>query len=387
MFVYDVATRQSTKVDVRDGKPFDNTVVGHYVYHVMWSPDGSELLFFRTNRRQNVMEVVAANPATGATRVVLREEWPTGWLNEDPRLVFLRDGRRFIWESQRNGWDNFYLYDLERQAHRTAHWTHVVRSRDDSSKSTRTRASCSTRPRDGDNHLKLQLHRVRLDGTGDRRLTDPAFHHSVGDVPHGCRAASRAIRPASAVRRRRRTGRYVIDVYQTHDTPPATRVDRRLKWQRSSLQLAPSDVTKFTALGLKNAEMFTYHRRRRQDRRFTGLIQFPSTFNPARKYPVLVSVYGGPEFANLTSRETFVTPSALAEYGFLVVNLDSRAAPGIGKRVLDAIYQKLGQTEIDDMAEGVKALEGRPYVDPTRVGIFGTSVRRLRRGDGTGAAS
>jgi dipeptidyl-peptidase-4 len=68
VFVYDVAARQSVRVDVRDGKPFDNNVVGHYVYHVMWSPDGSELLFFRTNRRQNVMEVVAANPVTGATR-------------------------------------------------------------------------------------------------------------------------------------------------------------------------------------------------------------------------------------------------------------------------------------------------------------------------------
>ena len=51
-----------------------------------------------------------------------------------------------------------------------------------------------------------------------------------------------------------------------------------------------------------------------------------------------------------------MTPSALAEYGFLVVNLDSRAAPGMGKRVLDALYLKLGQTEVDDMAEGVKAL-------------------------------
>ena len=89
LFVYDVATRQSTRIDVRDGKPFDDNVVGHYVYRVVWSPDGRELLFFRTNRRQNVMEVTAANPATGICRVILREEWPTGWLNDQPRLVFL----------------------------------------------------------------------------------------------------------------------------------------------------------------------------------------------------------------------------------------------------------------------------------------------------------
>src|SRR6185295_12115397 len=100
------------RIDVRDGKAFDNNVVGHYVYHVEWSRDSSELLFFRTNRRQNVMEVAAANPATGRCRVILREEWPTGWLISEPRMVFLSDGKRFIWESQRNGWDNFYLYDL-----------------------------------------------------------------------------------------------------------------------------------------------------------------------------------------------------------------------------------------------------------------------------------
>ena len=72
-------------------------------------------------------------------------------------------------------------------------------------------------------------------------------------------------------------------------------------------------------------------------------------------------------------RETFVAPNPLAEYGFLIVALDSRAVPGLGKRTLDAIYQKLGQTEIDDMTEGVKALSSRPYVDKRRVGIFGSS--------------
>ena len=97
------------------------------------------------------------------------------------------------------------------------------------------------------------------------------------------------------------------------------------------------------------------------------------TFDPAKKYPVLIPVYGGPASAGNTARESFVTPSAIAEYGFLVVNLDSRAAPGMGKRTLDSIYLKLGQVEIDDMAEGVKALWSRPYVDKARVGMYGTS--------------
>jgi dipeptidyl-peptidase-4 len=84
-------------------------------------------------------------------------------------------------------------------------------------------------------------------------------------------------------------------------------------------------------------------------------------------------VYGGPEFEAITARETFLQPSPLAEYGFLIVTLDSRAVPGLGKRALDGIYRKLGQADVDDIAEGVKALRNRSYVDKSRVGIYGTS--------------
>jgi dipeptidyl-peptidase-4 len=136
--------------------------------------------------------------------------------------------------------------------------------------------------------------------------------------------------------------------------------------------LAASDLATFDALGLKKAEMFTYLA---ADGKTTlrGLIQFPSNFDPAKKYPALLAVYGGPASGSNTARETFVTPTALTEYGFLVLNLDTRAAPGMGKRTLDSLYMKLGQTEIDDMAAGVKALWERPYFDKSRVGAYGTS--------------
>src|SRR5262249_44717726 len=146
---------------------------------VEWSRDGAELLFFRTNRRQNVMEIAAANPATGAVRVVLREEWLTGWLDSEPRMVFLADGKRFIWESQRNGWNNFYLYDLSGKliaplTTSTAFEASALVKVDEAQRVLFYTA------RDGDNPLKLQLHRVGLDGKGDVRLTDPAFHHTIG---------------------------------------------------------------------------------------------------------------------------------------------------------------------------------------------------------------
>jgi dipeptidyl-peptidase-4 len=104
-----------------------------------------------------------------------------------------------------------------------------------------------------------------------------------------------------------------------------------------------------------------------------GLIQFPSNFDGSKRYPTLVAVYGGPASSGNTARETFVAPNPLAEYGFLMVTLDSRAVPGLGKRSLDALYRKLGQVEVDDMTEGVKSLWNRAYFDKTRVGIYGTS--------------
>ena len=162
-----------------------------------------------------------------------------------------------------------------------------------------------------------------------------------------------------------------VDVYQTHDVPPATRlVDAQAG--KVVADVAASDMTRFDQLGLKKVEMFTYTAADGKTK-LHGLIHFPSNFDASRKYPVLVPVYGGPASGSNTARETFVVPSALTEYGFLVANLDSRSAPGRGKRTLDQIYLKLGQVEIDDMAAGVRALGSRAYVDPARVGIYGTS--------------
>jgi len=373
LFVYDVATRATTKIDVRNGKPFDNDVVGHYVYAVQWSPDGKELLFARTNRRQNVMEFTAANPATGVCRVILREEWPTGWLNESPSITFLKDGQRFIWASERNGWRNYYLYDLSGKliAPLTRYTTfeagNLVKIDEDA-------RVLFLMARDGDNYLKLQLHRVSLDGKTDVRVTDPAFHHTIG----GCMGGGRAGGPpaggfgggASACGISP-DNKFAVDVYQTHDAAPATRLVDAVTG-KTVAELAKPDLTKFDELKLKKAEMFTFTAADGKTP-LRGLISFPSNFDPSKKYPTIVAVYGGPASASNTARETFVQPNPMAEYGFLVVNLDSRAAPGMGKRTLDAIYLKLGQVEMDDMAEGIKALWNRPYFDRDRVGIQGTS--------------
>jgi dipeptidyl-peptidase-4 len=109
-----------------------------------------------------------------------------------------------------------------------------------------------------------------------------------------------------------------------------------------------------------------------EKRRCMASFTFHRTSIRVRKYPVLVSVYGGPAVTNSTS-ERFQVPSANTEYGFIVLNVEARTNPGMGRRYLDDVYLKLGQVEQDDMADGVKALWSRPYIDKDHVGIYGTS--------------
>jgi dipeptidyl-peptidase-4 len=345
LFVYDVASGTSTRMDVSDGRAFTNDVVGHYAYGVGWSPDGSEVMLNRANRRQNVTEFTACNPRSGACRVIVREEWPDSWVQNSPAMQYLDDGERFIWTSERTGWRNLYLYDLTGAllATLTDHEFEVANVVRVDEKA----GVVYYMARDGDNHMKLQLHRVGLDGSGDVRLTDPAFNHQVTVSPDGS---------------------HFVDVAQTHDEPPVTYL--RDSRGREVAELARSDLSGFDELGLQRVEMFTF-KAADGETELHGMLHKPSNFDPSRKYPVLVSVYAGP--GSNGARERFTLPNVLTEYGFLVVSMDSRSASGRGKRFMDAIYLKLGIVEVDDQAAGVRSLWDRPYVAPDRVGIFGTS--------------
>jgi dipeptidyl-peptidase-4 len=291
------------------------------------------------------MEFCAANPATGKTRVIVREEWPASWTENAPSLRYLEDGKRFIWTSERTGWKNFYLYELSGKllATLTQHEFEVgnIVEVDEASGQLYYMA------RSGDNYMKQQLHRVGLDGQGDVRLTDPILHHSVTLSPDK---------------------QHIIDVAQTHDQPAATRLlDAQGKLLK---ELAQADTTSFDELGLKRVELITFTAADGATE-LHGLLHFPSKFDPAKSYPLLVFVYAGP--GNNGAKETFATPSSLTEYGFLVASFDSRSAGGRGKRFLDAIYMRLGIVEVDDQAAGVKSLWDRPYLNHERVGIYGTS--------------
>ncbi len=354
LMVYDLETKKMIKLDTRDGKEFADGAVGTYLYGMQWSPDGSEFLFHSTNRKQDIMEWKAADPNTGKTRVIVREEWLPSFTRNTPELRFLEDGQRFIWASERTGFNNYYLYSLKDGliTPLTQHEFEVVRS----VKVDEKAGHFYYMARSGENHMKMQLHRVKLDGTKDTRLTDPAYNHSVSLSPDG---------------------KYFVDVAQTHDIPPFTNlVDRKGK---VVAEIAKSDVSKWEQLGLKKVEAFTFTAADGKTE-LHGLLHFPSNFDPNKKYPLLLANYGGP--ATNEFRETFTFPNPLTEYGFLVADIDGRNVRGRGKRLLDEIYGKMSVVEQDDFAEGIKSLYNRPYFDKDRVGVYGTSY-----GGTTAAAS
>lgn len=351
LFVYDIATKSTKKIDVH----FDGGVgpdIGTYVYQVRWSPDGSELLFNRTNRKQNIMEFCAANPRNGTCRVIIRERSNT-WVDNTPDLMYLEENRpgpkRFLWQSDRNGFNNWYLYDLSGKAYNP-----VTNGQFEAGRIVRVDLAAGLvyyMGRDGANPYKLQLHRVRLDGTEDHRLTDPNFNHAVNMSPDG---------------------KAFTDTQETIDTPPVTNL---MSIDGKVIQkLATSDMTKFAALNQKKAEIFTFTA---GDGLTTcyGTLYKPTDFDPSKKYPLIVSVYGGPDSGAMGfgSQERFGVAPSFVELGFLVASIDGRGTTGRGKAFKTPLYGKLGLPEIDDQAAGAKELTKRSYVDPARVGIFGTS--------------
>jgi dipeptidyl-peptidase-4 len=345
LWVYRPDTRTRVPVETRFGDPS----LGHYVYDVRWSPDGRELLFNRTDRKQKTMEMVAADPDTGRCRVVFREIEPASWTENSPPLRWLekRPGQpqRFLVLLERNGFRNIYLGDLSGTTPRpvTAHPFEVAQIE----RVDERAGLLYYTAHDGDNPYKLQLHRIGLDCQGEQRLTDPAFHHTVSLSPDG---------------------RYFLDQAETLDAPPVVTL---CEAQGKPLkEIMRNDLAKFEQLGLKRTERFVCKAADGVTDLYGTLLK-PSDFDRAKKYPVLVNVYAGPESSSFSER--FRMPDAASELGFLVFSLSGRGTVGRGQAFSRAVYGKLGIVEIDDQAAGIRTLAQRPYVDAGRVGITGTS--------------
>lgn len=339
LHVYEVESGRTMTLECG---PFDG--IGHYVYNVRFTPGGDRLLFSRTNRHQNALEVVAVDLADGTSNVVVREEQPT-WQNNRPEMRFLEDGQRFIWETERSGFRHYELRHLDGRLLATL--TRGAYPAVDLVRVDEAAGWVWYRAQSGPHPLHAQVHRVRLDGSEAQRLTDaPADHHSVRVAPDG---------------------RWFIAVRETSADPPVTVLCSTAEGPVSVL--AEGDVSAMRELGVVPAEEFSFQAE--DGTTLLGLLYKPSDFDPERRYPLVVDVYGGPFSQAITPR--FRPVRALCEFGFLVARIDNRGTTGRGKAFESANYLRLGTVDLQDQVDGVRHLTGRPYVDGGRVGIYGHS--------------
>ncbi|MGA2361146.1 MAG: DPP IV N-terminal domain-containing protein [Candidatus Aminicenantales bacterium] len=340
LFIVDIATKKLARLETGDD-------LDVYLYRGQWTNDGREFTYHRLNRLQNRVEVFAADPATGKSRLVLKDEDPC-YIDEQTDLDFLKDNQRFLWTSERSGWREIYLYGLDgkliKQLTNASLPVQTILGIDEAGGWVYFTGA-------GNNGTESHLYKVKLDGTGFTKMTKEPGMHMVSFAPGFA---------------------YYTDTFSNFDRPMKSTLCQADGQEVKVIgQAVPGK--EFQALKLIKPEHFLF---KSADGKYDldGLVYFPAHFNPKEKYPILLSVYGGPGSKGISNTYKMTDGSqALAQLGFLVAVCDYRGVSGRGKNFQNLHYLKLGQVELEDHVAFVKALGQRPYADTSRVGITGHS--------------
>ncbi len=309
-----------------------------------WMPDSSDVYVIRLNRVQNKLEMFSIAVESGAPSTIFRESDPY-WINlpGDPR--FLPDGKHFLWTSERDGFRHLYLY-----------------SNDGKSVKQLTSGAWEMRGIAGFNATKVyyastegssleqHLYSVKLDGSDKRRVdTEPGMHNisMSPDTSYYLDNYSNLTTPPRSVLHS--SDGAEIAVFRESDRKPSDEYD-----------ILPTEIVSF-----KGADGTSLY----------GRIIKPAGFEPGKKYPTIVDVYGGPgvPLPIHNSWQGINIDQVYAHKGYVVWQAENRGGAGRGHAFETPIYRNLGPTELADQVAGVKYLISLGYVDPDRVGIHGWS--------------
>ncbi|MDA2930967.1 S9 family peptidase, partial [Acidobacteria bacterium AH-259-O06] len=348
LFILDILSKRQVHVDI--GEEPDQ-----FIDFLGWRPDGSELLFLRRDRVYKKYDLMAADGATGTSRLVLTETENT-WVRT-PGFTLLGDGKRFIWMSERDGWRHLYLYDLDgtliqRLTEGAFSVVRVIAVDEQVGWVYFTAHGDQQRPRD------THLYRVNLEGKNFTRLTE-------GAGQHGRWRGSPPIRFAPS-------REFFLDTHSSVDRPPAVELRRADGTLLRTLSKANIDALKEELQWSPPEEFVVKAADGKTD--LHGVLYKPYDFDPDKRYPVIEWIYGGAD--SIQVQRTFtarywmvVQAQALAQLGFITFIVDGH----LSKALLDVFYGNVGR-EIPDHVATLKQLGAkRPYMDLSRVGIYGYS--------------
>ena len=319
-----------------------------------WFPDNKRFHYETEDRGWKKVELREVDAETGEQKTLLKEESEKYVDPGETWFRFLNNDSEIIQSSERDGWNHLYLYSaktgaLEKQLTKGEWVVRQVVSVDD--KNHRVYFLACGREKAEDPYL-THLYSVGLDGTGLQLLTPDRANHTA------------SVSPDSA---------YFVDSYSRVDQPGGS-VLRRTKDASKVRDLQQADVTELMKTGWKSPEQFQ-GKAGDGTTDLYGLIWRPSNFDSSKKYPIIEQVYTGPQ--GFFVPKTFAAAmrlQSMAEVGFIVVMVDGRGTTGRSRAFHEFSYHNLGGSFADHV-EVIKQMAAKyPFMDITRVGIYGTSA-------------
>jgi dipeptidyl-peptidase-4 len=336
-----------------------------YLPRVTWQPDGKHVTFQRLARDQKQLELISVDSATLAQTPLLTERSAT-WVSVNDDLRFLKRRRGFVWASEHSGYKQLYLYGLDGKLIRpltAGNWDIDELLALDESANRVYFAANTERIED------RQIYTVPLDADASASHAAPPVRISEGDGWHdakfGCEQEQAT--PCNA--------RLYVDNWSDPLDPPQTSVRNAhghlLAWIEHNLvdEQHPywpyrdgQSVPEFGLLPAQDGQMLAWR------------MYKPAQFDPARRYPALIYVYGGPGLQLATNQwEAHNFFDYLARQGYVVFTLDNRGSARRGRRFSDPIKGQFGAVEVEDQLAGVRWLKQQPWIDDAHVGVFGWS--------------
>ena len=348
--VYEVATgRAIIPDDTLFPHPYD-------IYGPEWSRDGHTVIFEYNERGHKVYRVLEINVETGNVRTIIEENSST-YINYNRRFrQSILEGKQMIWMSERDNWNHLYLYDVAKgkviRQITKGEW--VVRQvlRVDEEKGIIYFTASGMNPEE-DPYL-IHYYRIGIDGKNLTCLTpENGTHRAQFNESYT----------------------YLLDTYSRVDMAPIS-VVRSVAHPEKIYEITRADISRLKENGWVAPEVFVAPGRDGVTPMW-GIIQRPTNFDPTHKYPIIEYIYAGPgdAYTPKSFNSYNWTTSALAELGFIVVQLDAMGTSYRGKKFEETCYKNLKDAGFPDRIQWIRAAAAKyPYMDADNVGIFGCSA-------------